>query len=56
MASAKEKILNEVTAESVAESVEELKAEIKAEIEALKVKIEEVDKLANDLLNTIRMG
>lgn len=56
MASAKEKIINEISAESVAESLEEAKAEILAEIEALKAKVAEIDKLANDLLNTIRMG
>lgn len=50
MASAKEKILNE--AEVTSEEIEE----IKAEMEAIKAKLAEVEKLANDLLNSIRMG
>lgn len=50
MASAKEKILNK--AEVTSEEIEE----IKAEMEAIKAKLAEVEKLANDLLNSIRMG
>lgn len=50
MASAKEKILKE--SEVTSEEIEE----IKAEMEAIKAKLAEVEKLANDLLNSIRMA
>lgn len=59
MAEKKAEITNDILQAKilkVEEKAEKAIEDIKAEIEALKSKLAEVDKLANDLLASIRMG
>lgn len=59
MAEKKTEITNDILQSKilkVEEKAEKAIEEIKAEIEALKSKLAEVDKLANDLLSSLRMG
>lgn len=59
MAEKKTEITNDILQSKilkVEEKAEKAIEDIKAEIEALKSKLAEVDKLANDLLASMRMG
>lgn len=59
MAEKKTEITNDILQSKilkVEEKAEKAMEEIRAEIEALKSKLAEVDKLANDLLASMRMG